>query len=104
MLLLFILISLFAMRIHFLDELCEFVGLLPSILSISARKVVSWLDKAQIGSKRRKSAEFSLERSRSTDLGVFRPSERSREVSETRFRPRISRFESIWAVFEGPDL
>ena len=92
------------MHLHFLDELCEFVGLLTSILSISARKVVSWLDKAQIGSNRGKSAEFSLRGLGALSLGVFKPSERSREVSETRFRPRISRFESIWAVFEGPDL
>ena len=104
MLLFVIDISLFAIHIHFLDELCEFVGLLPSILSILARKVVSWLDKAQIGSNRGKSAEFSLESSRSTDLGVFKPSERSREVSDKRFglfSVDLSRFE---AVFEGRNL
>ena len=100
----FVVISLFATLLGFLDELCEFVSLLTSISLISARKVVSWLDKAQIGSNRGKSAEFSLESSRSTDLGVFKPSERSREVSDRRFRlfsVDLSRFE---AVSEGPDL
>ena len=47
--------------------------------------MVSWLDKAQIGSNRGKSAEFSLESSRSTDLGVFKPSERSQKCSDKRF-------------------
>ena len=66
--------------------------------------MVSWLDKAQIGSNRGKSAEFSLRGLGALNLDVFKPSERSREVSDKRFglfSVDLSRFE---AVFKGRNL